>query len=729
MSLTTSGLRRVFFAVLAVAVLGAALALQVRPVRAQPPAGDQSLASLQANLDNVELEDFIKFIGKYTGRNIIYRADQIPKTTFNIYSSNAIDEPQLMAIFSQLLDSVGLEAVSRGDALHILPLVEAKKLQPVLKQGATAVRGAEDELVVTVYQLGEDVEPTMAAALIKGMQSPLGLVQEIPQARSILIRDKRERIQKMLSVLRTVLNVRPEWKTMITSLKFADCESVVKMIQGMYAEFVKRGRTADVPMVQAIPWSNSIFFAGSEEQKKDVADLIAKLDHVEQATSGYRVFRLQNAKATSVAEVLTSLVSVLESTAGTESGAADAAKAAEKAAARRATKKQSGSESIQASADEDTNSVVVIAGKEVMPQVEEIIKRLDQPQDQVYIEALIMETTLENAREFGVEWMAGAGGDSVGTIGFVDEDSSTLASYADPVYGSTSKAFPSLSSIPGGFSLGVLGHIITYGDKKYPTMGALINFAKSATEINILSTPQIMTLANSEAEIFVGENRPYKTSTQYDSEGKPVISYDYRDVGIKLVVKPYVNEDSDLIKLDIEQNVDRVAENSASSDAPTTLTRYTKTSVQILDGSTVVIGGLIRDDGDKSKSGMPGLATLPYVGWLFKRESNSGTKSTLMVFVSAHIIRSLDNAQRITRNKMQEAERARGQSKDYFTKEFETKSLGGIFSGDDEQAGEGADADRRGMPDDGPVSVTEPGPGAAAPAPSAPSGQDAPSND
>ena len=149
-----------------------------------------------------------------------------------------------------------------------------------------------------------------------------------------------------------------------------------------------------------------------------------------------------------------------------------------------------------------------------------------------------------------------------------------------------------------------------------------------------------------------------------------MLTYTYKDVGVKLLVTPYINSESGLVRLDIEQNVDKV---SAGGDKPTTLTRHTKTSVQLVDGSTMVISGMVQDDRDKGQTGIPGLANLPVLGWLFKRESTSGTKSTLMVFISAKIIRTLESADALTGAKMEELERARETAKDYFKKEFEWK--------------------------------------------------------
>ena len=153
-----------------------------------------------------------------------------------------------------------------------------------------------------------------------------------------------------------------------------------------------------------------------------------------------------------------------------------------------------------------------------------------------------METRLQNSREFGVEWIGGAGdGNSyVGSIGYTDNPNSNLLSYASPVIDSGDA--PDLASMPGGFSMGILGNMIKYGDNYFPSIGAMVNFVKGISDYNLISAPQIMTLDNCEAEIFVGENRPFKTGDSSNTAGDTIVTtYDYRDVGIKLVITPHVN--------------------------------------------------------------------------------------------------------------------------------------------------------------------------------------------
>lgn len=612
-----------------------------------PSMAQENGTELQANLDDVLVEDFIKFIGKYTGRNIIYRTDQIPKVKFNIYSQSPIGEPELLAIFHEVLASIGLKAVAKEGVVYVMPNNLAKNIDAPVERGMNP--GLDEELVTTVYQLADDVPDKAAQTLLKTMSSPVGIVQPIPQAQAVLIRDTRDRIEKMLQLLESIQAIRPQWKMEFVKLKEAEGSNVTKTITQVYGQMLKDGRIAELPLLVDIPWSNSFLVAGSPEVIDDIKSLASMMDHVDETAAGIKIYRLQNSKAKSVAEVLQSLVQVV----------VDAKKQQVKTV----------SNAFKVSADEETNSVIVFGNKEIFAQVENVIDELDRPQDQVFIEAVIMETTLENSREFGVEWMVGsAETNNLGTIGFIgDSTSSSLLSYAEPVMDEDTSP-PNLAALASGFSLGVLGNIVTYGGQRFPTLGAMINFAKSASQINILSTPQVMTLDNSEAEVFVGENRPFLTTEKYDSNNNPVQSYDYRDVGYKLKVLPQINSNSGLVRLDIEQEVKKVTDTSVR---PVTLTRYTKTTVQLLDGSTVVISGLVRDDLDRSQNGIPGLANIPLLGWFFKTDSKSGQKSTLMIFIRAKIVRTMAGADALTGAKRQLVEETNKNSESYFEKQFE----------------------------------------------------------
>jgi len=228
---------------------------------------------------------------------------------------------------------------------------------------------------------------------------------------------------------------------------------------------------------------------------------------------------------------------------------------------------------------------------------------------------------------------------------------------------------PNVGALGGGFNLGILGNIISYEGINFPTLGILANFVKSASGINILSNPQILTLDNEEAEVFVGENRPFLTSTKYDSNNNPVQSYDYRDVGVKLKITPQISA-NDTVTLAIEQEVKKVSSSTVDITAPVTLTRSTKTKVKLQDGSIMVISGLLKDDAEKYNTAVPGLSRIPLLGWLFKTKSGNYEKTNMMVFISTYIIRTAEEAKKLTDKKKKESVDFKEQIDTKIMKEF-----------------------------------------------------------
>lgn len=527
-----------------------------------------------------------------------------------------------------------------------------------------------DKLVTSVYQLRKNISAKTAVASLKGLISPIGTITAIPQAQAVVISDTQERIGNIIDVIRSIERLGSKWDFELYELEQADAEKVTKVLDDMFNELKKRGELLEgMPLLTAVPWSNSILVSGTTEQKKNIKSFLGTIDRIDEEDKGIiRVYKLQNAESDSVSKVLQSLL-----------------EAQIKQQKKNKDSKVNDTDIFKVSSDTKTNSIVVLSSNDIFPQVEKIIAELDAPLDQVYVEVLVMETTLTNSRRFGVEWMVG-GGDSnnLGQLGFLDS-SSSLISYASPaIEGDT----PNYAALPGGFSLGVLGNTITFGDNRFPTVNALVNFSRSIDEINILSTPQIMTLDHSEAEVFVGENRPYVTSEKFDSNNNPIQTYDYRDVGIKLKITPHINRDNDLIRLDLYQEIKKLKSSDPTTDQPTTLNRYTKTSVQILDGSTVVISGMVQDDNQRGKTGIPGLASIPVLGWLFKAEADSFEKSTIMVFLTARVVHTLERAEQLTEAKQSLIDEQRKSADKRYEEEF-------TWDGDDESEGTG-DAEETG---------------------------------
>jgi general secretion pathway protein D len=597
-------------------------------------------AQMTANLEGLSLRDFILFVSRFTGRNMVFQEDQIPPVKVSLHSQAPMTEPELMAVLERVLASNNLDLVAQGELSYILQAPQVSQILDPVRPPLDP--GEDDELMTTVLQLDQRAIGKQVEEVLQPFASRFGMILEIPQAKAVLLRDTRARVRKMQEVLQAVLALGPGWDVVLFPLHQAQASATAEKVTQLYAQLFDRGRLADTPVVLPVEWSNTLLAAGSQDQLDTVRGLLESLDQIADVTAGMSMYALKNAKASSATDVLRSLFQ------GVSRTAEDPAHS-------------SGGPVI--AADPETNSIMVLADPQVQKQVESVIAHLDRPLDQVFVEALIVETSLEKSRDFGVEWLVGGGGgDGLITGGFLGADSRLGPLMADP----------GAPIVPGGFTLGALGNAITYAGKQFSTLGALINFMKTATDFNILSTPQIMTLDNAEAEIFVGRNLPYMVSEKEDANNNPIQTFEYRDVGIRLKVTPSINAEAGMIRMQVDQEVKNVIDVDEKHTRPTTMSRQTRTNVQVPDGFTMVISGLMEDSLTQSRRAVPGVSRVPLFGWLFRRETVSAPKTTLMVFLTARIINTLEQAEQLTRQRMDGLREAKQFSQEYLQREFWT---------------------------------------------------------
>jgi type IV pilus assembly protein PilQ len=270
-----------------------------------------------------------------------------------------------------------------------------------------------------------------------------------------------------------------------------------------------------------------------------------------------------------------------------------------------------GSGSIKA--DEKYNRVIVTALPGKMDEVKKLVEKLDAKIKQVLIEAKIVQVSLEPDFEYGVDWQR-----------LLNRDLLTIDS--------TFPLDPTLTSF-GTLKIGKLGAA---------NVDATIKLLKTVGETKLLSSPRITALNNEEAKIFVGTREVYTTSTttQGSDLASTAVTVNFVDVGISLKVTPTINEDGMiLMKIAPEvSRVDRMFETSTGDLIPVVDTTNATTRVMVADGSTIIIGGLIRDEQQRDTEKFPVLGDIPILGSLFKHVREDKEKTELVVFLTPHII-------------------------------------------------------------------------------------------
>lgn len=580
------------------------------------------------NFKNVPMKDFITFVSEFTGKNVIYNESDL-RGNVTISSQKNMDAKEILDIFYSVMKLNGYQPITKGDSIQIVPEKDMQAFDEEIKM--TGVGRNAKGYMTTVISL-ENYNAATILPVLNRMKSKTGYVEAVKGLNIVVVRDDASRIEKMTALLNKVDNVAAGYEFYTLPLQYSIASKIEQQITKFFNELAKNSINPTSPVIISDDISNTLIIAATKKDYERISTIIDNLDSKNMAINTEpRVFYLKNARAEDVEKVLSKLVSSLSQQAG-KTGTASTT--------------SSSNSKVSISSDNATNSILAIGDKELYDNLDSLISKLDVPRRQVYVEALILETSIDKSSEFGVEWFTGAGSGSGALVG-----SSSNGGKLGSIISSLTQGASSISGLgTAGLGIGVIGNIISFQGAKFPSIGALVSAVRSSSGINIISNPQILTLNNSAAEVFVGENMPYQTSTKFDSNNNPVQTYDYRDVGVKLKVTPQISSD-DMVTLAIEQEIKKVSSSAVSSTAPTTLTRTTNTTVKLKNHSIMVISGMIKDDSTTTVSGIPGLSQIPVLGWLFKRETTSTQKTNVMLFITAHIIDTLEDNQKLMEGK------------------------------------------------------------------------------
>jgi type II secretion system protein D len=281
-------------------------------------------------------------------------------------------------------------------------------------------------------------------------------------------------------------------------------------------------------------------------------------------------------------------------------------------------------------ADKNTNSIIIKALPSDYKNIKAIIQTLDATPQQVLIEAIIAEVTLQDTLSKGVEVFFRYGGPSAS--------------------GKPKGAVASL--LPTGVTSGDTG-VLPGGIRTFTfnrDIDAIFNLVATETESEILSTPHILVRDEQTASIQVGQSEPIRSGSTTGSGGVTTAQIEYRDTGTILTITPRIGENQ-MLTLDIVQELSSAVLSSASDiDSPTFPIRKTETSLVVKSGHAIYLGGIINVKNETIHKKMPFLGSIPYLGRLFKSDEITKKRTELMVLITPHIINTSGDADRLTRD-------------------------------------------------------------------------------
>jgi len=594
------------------------------------------------DFDNVDIGVLVKFVSELTGKNFII--DDKVKGKVTVISPKKIPVSDVYKVFLSVLEVNGFTVVPAGNMIKIVPasLAREKSVETRIKNEP----GAPDDRMVTQIVSLERANPDEIKRVLDPIISKSSSVISYPPAGILVITDYLSNIKRLQEIILSLDVEGAGDQISYIPLKNASASEVVKSLTAIYQQ--RQAKTTAIKFV-ADSRTNSIIILASVADTESVHKLIAMMDKdVPRGDSNIQVYYLQNSVAEDLAKVLNSIKD--SSTAAAANTAASAA-GAQKAVAPVISK------NVQVVPDKATNTLVIMAEREDYKVLENIIKQLDVPRAMVYIEALIMEVNANKDFQLGVEWRGmkqvnDTTGAFIGSGGAGTSTNPGAYSIIDSIVTpATSTTSTTSTTFPNGFSLGVLGTGITIGGITFPTIGAVIQAYKTDQDVSILSTPQIMTLDNEDAEINVGENVPYITQQQSSTTSTAVNynTYEYKDVGVIMDITPHINQEN-FIRLKISLQSTKLT-SAATSTTPTTLKRTAKTTTVVKDNETIVMGGLVGDSTEDDVYRVPLLGDIPFLGWLFRTHSNTREKTNMYVFLTPHIVRTKQDADKIYQGK------------------------------------------------------------------------------
>ncbi|MDQ7048551.1 MAG: type II secretion system secretin GspD [Enterobacterales bacterium] len=593
------------------------------------------------NQKDTDIGVFIEMVSRLTGKTFIVDP-RVRNKKITVISQHEMDEKEIFALFLSVLKVHQFAAVKTGNVYKIEQLQTAKQDSVSVYTKGQKYDG--DQLVTRVIKV-DNVDVAMLVPLLRTLIPQQGHMAQYKPTNVIVIHDTSANLERIVKIIRKIDKESNE-EIQVIELEHASATEVVRILQSLEKQNSgAKKANARKPKFVADERTNSILLSADKKASIRLRALIAQLDSPQKNSGNTKVRHLRYAKAEDLATLIEGVADTLE----TEDGKKKVK------SSRRGNNKEY---SIKAHAE--TNSLVITAPPDIMKSIDSVINQLDIRRQQVHVEAIIVEISESLNKELGVQWLSKGG-----LINFSNSNPSATSILGGIITNRGQEGITTTTIVDGnpvtqttpnqgdnGAGLGqaiagMTGALLGFSNDK--SWAALLKMLASDTESNVLSTPSLTTLDNEEAVISIGQEIPVITGSQLGTgNANPYQSVDRLDVGIKLKIKPQINEGNAIV-LEIEQEVSGIA-GSTSVDIITNK-RQINTTVLVDSGQTIVLGGLIDNDVQESIQKVPLLGDIPWLGNLFKSSSTTKRKTNLMVFIRPVIITGAEDANDISSRK------------------------------------------------------------------------------
>ncbi|MBU1070664.1 type II secretion system secretin GspD [Myxococcota bacterium] len=664
------------------------------------------------------LADLVSWISSITCKRFIVSAG-LRAQRVTIYSPSEVTAYEAYKAFLSSLEAMNLTIQQSGQYYKVIEIAGANSVVQPLTVPGEAV--ANNESFTTAMIHVKHASVSEVAEILGKFKSKYGDITTYSPTNLLIITDMGTSITRLLKILSQldIEGVHDE-RVWVLKVKNADAEEVATKLTEVFDVSEsgssgtntpapnmggrRRGQTAptkvynpqtpggsggvqnvgtknSISKIIAEPRTNSLIIVANDAAYLELLALFQKLDvPLPGGEEKINIVYLENA----VAEDMAGLLSAL--TGGTNSGTSRTTSTSRTSRTSRTStnRNQRGGNQyggynpmggwggggnaeslfqgpVQIQPDPATNSLVIVASNKDFLSIKRVIKELDRPRRQVFVEVTILEVSLDKTRNIGMSFH---GGDPMGSgdkQSFLFGGSITNSSMNSIIMNPLSLM---------GMAVGLRGPEIKDAESllgipgiSFPSFGVMFQALQSNNAVNVISSPHILTTDNEEAEITVGENVPFQSgyssisslASSFSSSSSalssmPMVSVQRQDVALKLKLTPHVNQ-SDFVRMEVDQEINEV-KSIDQVVGPTTSKRKATTVVVVKDQQTVVIGGLITEKIKENVQKVPLLGDIPILGYMFKSTTRITEKTNLLIFITPYIIRDESDLRRIFMEKV-----------------------------------------------------------------------------
>lgn len=587
------------------------------------------------NFDNADVREVARVIlGNLLGLN--YIVDPGVAGTISLASERPLRRDDLLPTLEAILASQGIQLVNYG---NVLRLTRANDAQARAGGGIGFSTGTAYRVFPLQFIAATQLETVLTPLL------PAGALAVVDPVRNLVVVAGDSAAMRLAAGTIDIFDVNrmATQTSAIVTLEEADAVVVGAELSNIFAATGSlSGGDGDPGALQLIPIErlNGILIVGqNRELVEDAREWIYRLDRKrDPAERRVFVYYVQHGGAERIATALNEILSGNSGGAATEGEAPDTT----------ATPAGLLDDNLRISVDSENNALLVSTTTPNFTLILDVLRRLDIQPLQVMIETSIFEVSLRDDLRFGVQYAINNGGIGIGEGGTVSFSNST-----NTTTGPGTVVNPVISPV-----LAATGTSTTVGGFNFTIEGAsatrfIIDALSDLTEVNMISSPNVIVLNNNTAALNVGDEVPIITQTTTSTvTTNPLIvnTVQYRPTGVSLEVTPQVNA-SGMVTLRLSQAVSDVRITTSSTiNSPTIQNRSLLSTVSVRSGDTVLLGGLIRESAGDGRTGIPLLNELPIVGNLFGRTTETTQRTELVILIRPVIISTPEEATSVTQS-------------------------------------------------------------------------------